>query len=449
MKKHSVLKSVFQKWRQNRLNKTGLAVVLGAVCFILSLVPDLFFFVYLSAFLYWLVLLSSLKRLNSRNRIQVILLLSVGVICSGVAFVVKDVAFGDLARVLKANLGITSMLVGVSFLSLLPNSKQSKGDVRKLKGALSTWVSVHLLGAVINLSSVFLVGDRLQRTQPMTDGQLSVIVRALTTAGFWSPFFASMAVAFSVAPSAVYLELLLVGIPVAMVALLFSMWELRRMNQLETFIGFPVSFTSLVFPVFLAAVVLFFHYFVFEALPILSIVTFVCPLSILCLLLVRCGQNKTVRRIEEHVSLRLPNMINEISLFISAGFMSASVSLLINLILGGNWTLFDTFGFWAAYACYIAICLVALAGLHPIVGISLMSALVPFDGVNNTLLAFVCLSAWGVGTAIGPLSGINLSVAGKYQLDNIRLSRLNVRYGLFMSAIVAIAMAVLVQWLNI
>ncbi|TDO98046.1 hypothetical protein [Marinomonas balearica] len=422
------------------MNVRGTLIALGVSCFLLSLIPQLSFLLYFSAFFYWVVLALSLNRLNQRNRFQVLFLLSAGVSCTAFAFVVGELTLINIAVLVKANLGITSMLVGVSFLSLLPHPQQDKRNLLGVKGAVSTWGSVHLLGAVINLSSVFLVGDRLQRSHPLSDAQLGIIVRALTCAGFWSPFFASMAIAFSVAPNASYSDLVSIGVPVSITAFLFSMWELKHTNRVDSFIGFPISLSSLLFPVFLASAVLVIHYQILKDMPILSIVTFVCPLSVLGLLLIQGGKHAAQRKVRDHISFRLPNMINEVSLFISAGFMSASVSLLVGYLLGDSWSLFDSFGFWAAFSCYIAICIISLIGLHPIVGISLMSALVPFEEVNNTLLALVCISAWGVGTAIGPLSGINLSVAGKYELDNIKLSRLNIRYGVFMSAVVAVAM---------
>ncbi|MGB5997809.1 MAG: hypothetical protein WBG31_10945, partial [Marinomonas sp.] len=138
-----------------------------------------------------------------------------------------------------------------------------------------------------------------------------------------------------------------------------------------------------------------------------------------------------------------PNMANEVSLFLSAGLLTKAVSLALAGVLGANWSLFDSFGFVEAFSCFVGICAIALLGLHPIVGISLMSSLVPAHGVDNTLLAFVCLCSWGVGTAISPLSGINLSVAGKYAVDNFQLARSNLLYGVLMSLVVAIAMYML------
>jgi len=48
-----------------------------------------------------------------------------------------------------------------------------------------------------------------------------------------------------------------------------------------------------------------------------------------------------------------------------------------------------------------------------------------------------------VGTSISPLSGINLSISGKYAVDNYQLAKSNWWYGAVMSFWVAVAMLIL------
>ncbi|NVK72967.1 MAG: hypothetical protein HWE24_05755 [Oceanospirillaceae bacterium] len=344
---------------------------------------------------------------------------------------------------LEGNIAIVSLLVGVSLLSLLPNDADVGSQLKGKKGLLSIWGSVHLLGAVINMSSPFLMGDKLQRNGKLNSTQLSVLVRALTSAGFWSPFFASMAVALSIAPNAKYQNIILVGIPIALSACLISLNEFKRHNLLDNFIGLPLATNTLKLPIFLAVMVLFFHYYITPDLIILAIVTILSPLCVIIVLMHQKGLNTTASTVQEHSVKRLPKMANEISLFLSAGLMTSTISLLVSSTFGEQWSLFESFGFWESSVCYLAICLTALLGLHPIVGISIMSSMVPYTEVNNTLLAFVSLSAWGVGTAISPLSGVNLSIGGKYQVDNYQLARANLKYGASLSVIVIIAFYIL------
>ena len=420
----------------------GYGVAIGCVCFLMALIPGLDGLSVVSALVYWCVCASSWAKINPRNKRQIGFLLAVGTVALLVA-VPTDVSIPAI-HLLEGNLAIVAMLTGVSFLGLLPDTLKSQKPVLASRGVFSTWASVQLLGAVINMSAVFVVGDKLQRlSSQMSSAQFSVLIRALTSAGWWSPFFASVAVALSVAPNAQFHHLAMIGLPIAVLACVISWWEFKRRDVLTGFVGFPLTLQSLTFPVVLAILVLFFHYSVLPDVAILSIVTLLSPVSVILWLWLRGGPRQTKQRLQNHADIRLANMANELSLFLAAGFLTTTVGLALKGWLGEGWSLFDQFGFFEAYLCYLAICGIALLGLHPIVGISLMSSMVPYHDVNNTLLAFVSLCAWAVGTSISPLSGINLSISGKYAVDNYQLAKSNWWYGAVMSFWVAVAMLIL------
>ena len=435
----------FGKLAKDQLNIKGLSgygVVIGCTLFLMTLIPGLSGLSMLSALIYWIVCISAWPRINGRNKRQIGLLICVGLVALVMALS-TDVSI-PFWHLLEGNLGIVAMLSAVSFLGLLPDTVKQSKPVVGSKGVVSTWASVQLLGAVINMSAVFVVGDKLQRlSKEMSTAQFSVIVRALTSAGWWSPFFASVAVALSIAPKAEFHHLAMIGVPIAVIACAMSLWEFKRNGSIADFVGFPLALSSLLFPVTLAALVLVFHYFILPDVAILSIVTLLSPLSVIVLLLLRNGPRHTQQRLTDHANIRLTGMANELSLFLAAGFLTTTVSLALKGALGEGWSLFEQFGFIEAYSCFLAICGIALLGLHPIVGISLMSSVVPFNEVNNTLLAFVSLCAWAVGTSVSPLSGINLSVSGKYGVDNFKLARANFQYGAIMSLWVALAMFIL------
>ncbi|MBM6550830.1 hypothetical protein [Marinomonas ostreistagni] len=425
-----------------QLALSGYGVALGCAVFLCALIPQLSFLTPVAAMIYWLVCLHAWPRVNRRNKRQIVFLLAVGLTALLVALS-TSVAI-PVWHLLEGNLAIVAMLSAVSFLGLLPDTVKQSKAVLGGKGVVSTWSSVQLLGAVINMSSVFVVGDKLQRlSKDMSPAQFSVLVRALTSAGWWSPFFASVAVALSIAPAAQFHQLALIGVPIAVIACLMTLWEFKRQQTMRDFVGFPLALSSLLFPVTLALMVLVFHYFILPDVAILAIVTLLSPVSVIVLLLMRSGPRNTKQRLQNHAQVRLANMANELSLFLAAGFLTTTVSLALKGVLGDDWSLFAQFGFLQAYLCYLAICGIALLGLHPIVGISLMSSMVPAADVNNTLLAFVALCAWAVGTSVSPLSGINLSVSGKYDVDNFQLAKSNWWYGAVMSGWVAIAMWVL------
>lgn len=100
-------------------------------------------------------------------------------------------------------------------------------------------------------------------------------------------------------------------------------------------------------------------------------------------------------------------------------------------------------------ASFAAIALSALAGLHPIIGVSVLASTLTLEGAEQTLFAFVALAAWAVGTSVGPLSGINLSLQGRYGMSGYRMMRHNLLYAAVMSAFVLVAIALLATWLTI
>jgi hypothetical protein len=52
---------------------------------------------------------------------------------------------------------------------------------------------------------------------------------------------------------------------------------------------------------------------------------------------------------------------------------------------------------------------------------------------DPTLLSLVCLASWSLGSAAGPLSGMNLAMQGRYGIEAHRLMCWNMRYLLLMS----------------
>jgi len=62
-------------------------------------------------------------------------------------------------------------------------------------------------------------------------------------------------------------------------------------------------------------------------------------------------------------------------------------------------------------------------GVHPVINIAALGTLLAPLRPDGTLLAMTFLSAWGIGVASSPFSGINLSLQGRYAqrgLDSLR-----------------------------
>ena len=89
----------------------------------------------------------------------------------------------------------------------------------------------------------------------------------------------------------------------------------------------------------------------------------------------------------------------------------------------------------------------AVAGLHPVIGISIVGPLLMPLQPDQSMLGIIFLSSWALGSAAGPLSGMNISVQGKYGIDGMQIMRWNLPYMLGMSLLVVAALVVFEQLL--
>jgi len=384
--------------------------------------------------LYWAAIAILWRRTASKTRLLSSVMLIAGAIALGWGLL-RDasVNWGEIAG---ANTAIISMVVSVSFLSLvrLQKADQHTPLLKGRSGFVSTLLGVHIFASVINLSAMFIFADRISKNGRLDKLQILALNRAMTLGAFWSPFYASMAVALAYVPDAPLTQLLLVGIPLALVGLLLSLWELTRNRQCETFDGYPVQLASLWFPALMALLVLVLHELLPD-IPVLVIITCLAPMLSLTIYLGFQRRNEQgARKVRSHVQQRLPQMCNEITLFLSAGLMTQGLAVLVSTLSG--WQLFDDFGVVPAILSLLAIMAASIAGLHPIIGISVLASLVTPQEGQQLLFAIVLLACWAIGTSVGPLSGINLALHGRYQVDSYKVMRWNLPYALVMTLVV-------------
>ncbi|WP_280553813.1 hypothetical protein [Halomonas sp. 25-S5] len=352
----------------------------------------------------------------------------------------------DWPGILDGNTYVVAMLVGVSFIGLIGNlrgrSRPAGKALTGARGMLGTWLGVHLLGSILNLSTVFMVGDRLERRGPLSTPQLLGLNRGLSSAALWSPFFASMGVVMTLAPAMHYATILAFGLPLAMAAGMLTVGELSHRFELADTAGFSLSPRSLLMPVSMAALVMLFHYIITPRLSIVSIITFLLP-GVALLSNLPHGPRWTLHRVHQHTLTRLPAMRGEISLFLCAGLLTQGLSTFIDAATDSAWTLFGQFGPLEAIASFLAIVVSAVAGLHPIIGVSVLASMLDLDAGRQTLFAFVALASWAVGTSVGPLSGINLSLQGRYGVSGTTMMRHNLGYAAIMTLLVVGAILVM------
>jgi len=335
-----------------------------------------------------------------------------------------DVRF--LLKALEANYLVMAMLVGVSFLRLVA-LKGAEQDERLPRGRSAlgrTLLGTHLIGSVINISSVLIVGDRLAARQPLQPVQALVLVRSFSICAFWSPFFAAMGLTLVSAPGAELKTLVLFGLPVAMVALLFSIWEVARHPAAAQAQGYPMHFKALWMPLLLAFMVIISH----EVWPAISVLTLVTLISMLfaCSWMLITQKRQGGRRLINHVHEGLPGLAGEVMLFLAAAVLAAGVAATLNafdLVLAP-----DHYGAFEACITLLILVILAFVGMHPVTSVVLVGSILAPSVSNPNLLGLTMLMGWALGVGLSPLSGVQLSLRARYGISAAELWRLNRHY---------------------
>lgn len=403
------------KGRFSRVLAGGLlaaCVVTGAIASLTSWLPTL-----LGGLLAWAAGFILWSEVPKRTRVQSAILLTVG----GLGLLVGFVAGGSLAwrTAIAGNANLIAMLAAVSFLRLITAPSNAEPVVSEYgrRSLLATIVGVHLFGAVVNLSTVFIMARRMSDGDTLSRQQYVALVRGFGSAAFWSPFFAAMAAALTYAPGAQLSSLLAFGLPLAVIALALTYRDVNALG-VQHFRGYPMNFASLWLPGLLAALILGAHWWR-PALSVLGLIAALAPsVTILTLALRR---QPVGRQLAHHMREGLPGMRAELVLFLAAGVMAAGLMSLVAVT--GVSLPFDGFGAWQASALLTGLVGLSIVGVHPVIGVAAAAPLVAPLDPDPSLLASCFLAAWGIGVAASPLSAMNLALQGAYRLragDSLR-----------------------------
>lgn len=334
----------------------------------------------------------------------------------------------DWSGLLTQNTALLGMLAAVSFLQLLRAPEGSETSLPQGRAALwRTLFGVHLLGAVINLSAVFIMAERIGPQGKPKPEQAMALARAFLAAALWSPFFAATAVALTYAPGANPLGLAGAGVVLAAVLLWLAGRDIERAsgNRAADFVGYPMHLAALRVPGVLAVLVALGHWLVpkWAALSVISLASLV----VVCIaILIGQGPRVAGRSIYLHARDRLPAMSGELVLFLSAGVFASGLRALIDS--GGFWLPFAGFGVTEAALVLAVMILLSALGIHAVISITMMAAWLAPLHPEPTLMALVFVQSWAIGLAAGPMSGIHLAMQGRYGIPASVLARGNIRY---------------------
>ena len=334
-----------------------------------------------------------------------------------------------IGSLLDQNQPILSMLASVTLLRLLnPPPRDDEPELPPGRGAyLQSMLGVHALGAVINISAVILIADRLARTRRLGFDQAQLISRAFSAVAFYSPFIGGVALALASTPGSNPLVMMAFGFPLAATACLLLCWYARSggLRDIDRFRGYPVHPEGLRVPLVLAAVVLL-GAATTSGYSVLALITMLTP-PVVAIVLFRRGGLRTLRAgLADYVAARAPQMGTELALFLSAGMMAAG--LIAASVGAGGWMLFARLDAFYASLLLLGFFVTSLAGIHPVVIVGVAAPLVAAIEPDPTLLATAFVMGWGLGCAVNPMSGINMVLSSRYGISNWRIARGNIAF---------------------
>ncbi|MCC7411562.1 MAG: hypothetical protein IT495_08015 [Gammaproteobacteria bacterium] len=379
----------------------------------------------------WLAALLLVRASSLVQRLQAVAMIGIG--AAVLAWSTRHApAAAPLADAISMNQAIMAMIAAVGFVRLVSRSGVHTGEALPVgrRALAQTMLGTTLFGAVINVSAMVIVGDRISRAGTLTRLQALAMSRAFASTALWSPFFAVMVIAVVYSGGARLPVLIAAGVPLALVSLGYTLSELGRAPEAAGFEGYPIHGRALVLPASLAALMLIVHALA-PAIAIATLIAMLAPLLTLAIGLVRHGR-RFAAMLDAYVRHELPRMGGEIVLFSAAGVLA--VGLAHAAQASRLLPPFAAFGPLQAVLVVFSIALSCVAGLHPLVGIAAWSAVLLPLGSQPDLLGVTFLVSGSIGVCVSPFSGLHLFLQGRYGIPSHHFTVWNARYGIVMLA---------------
>ncbi|MCL9782422.1 hypothetical protein M9194_13390 [Vibrio sp. S4M6] len=385
-----------------------------------------------SVILCWVTVLMVWPGLNRTSKIQSLSLFLIGIVLLLVSLFVSGHIDWWLA--MHVNLPLVMMFAGITFLTAnKAKTTEDKRIPKGQKGALSTLATCHFIGGIINLSILFIVGDRLsEKARKLTPTQAAFMSRGFCGAALWSPFFMGGAVALNYSPGAKISHYIGAGLIMVIPMALLTMFDTYRFKT-PPFEGYPLSLDSLTLPAFLAVAVMIGHYFDPNMSTIL-LITIVAPIG--AILFVPMGEK--VEKSIEVVGEKIPRMSGQFALFMAAGVFSIGIASILHHFSNINQLLPAQFTSVDFILVGVVMTLVSIFGVHPIITISLISPFLQYMQVNPNEMVFLFVTAWAIATAISPLSSVGMMLTEHYNVPRLKYMKVQRLYSILMWIVAAL-----------
>jgi hypothetical protein len=408
---------------------SGLIIVGTLAFYLLSVLAP--FLLIVPTLLAWLVPLLTWRTLGKNAIRQASLLLIIGFIA--IFFSASRGILLDWKQILAGNLPLLAMFIAVAFLSLTNRGLEDPALPKGNRAVVTTALGAHFLGAVINLSVLFVFGDRLQKNGILSRNQLIILARSFCAAAWWSPFFVATGVALTYAPGMYWKETLIPGAIMSVIAIGYSLVEVCFFRNTE-FSGYPLKFESLTVPAFLAFIVICVHYFWHDV----NIMLLICVVSPIGAFMFMKGRPR-IATLRDFINHRIASSVSsQFTLFLAAGVFSAGIKSITHVYPA----LFSLEGSSFTPLLFVivsgAMIIIGIIGVHPIVSIAIVSPLLLPLNPDQSQLGFLFLTSWAISTGSSPLSGVGLALVSRYQASSRGIIRSNWHYAVVMWAIASV-----------
>lgn len=389
-----------------------------------------------------IALIGTLLVATTRTRNIALLLTGIGVVAAVLSIILfgmrlETVQLGRFNQDLVAMLASGAFIRGVLTFSDAPTQAKLRGRPAVLRTAFVT----SFVSSVLNMVSIGIIGDRLERKGRLSMNNAALLAQSYAVAALWSPFWTITALVVVYFPTVSLLPQSMTGIVFAIVLLfVISFWNASRRTpeELQEH-GYSLQPRMLFLPLALIVIVLGGHFLIPDT-PVPRLVTLASLAVPLVFGLARLGVRTTANRFARVVTHGLTSSANESSLFIAAGIFTVGGSMLFAHLPFNLSSVTPTV--LSAWLLSVAIVLLAMVGVHPIVSISIASAMMLLVPGGETLYAAAIAWGWCIAAPIGPLAGTVIYISQRYRLRDRSLIAAN-----FPFAIIAIVLAFPAIWI--
>lgn len=364
--------------------------------------------------------------LRTSAQVQVGVLFTIGSALLIIAYS-RGVSF-SLIDAISRNALLLTMIMSVGFLKLLLDTELTAVRLpRGKKAHLHTLLGLGLFSSVINISAPILICDRLAAEKPIDLLTLRSISQVFCACSCWSPYFGGTALVLTYVHGVSIIYIMMTGLPLLLLTIvcahLFSV--LKNREHIEQFAGYPVTLSKLWLPISLTIAVVAMQA-LFPAMPILVVISLSALLLSAGVLLVKLGIKTSGNALFTHALKGLPRSSNELLLFLSAGVLATGLSAFLQ---STNFELaLDKYTLQTACVTLATMIIIAAAGIHPVIQISVLTPLLLPINPDPELLAMTYLFSWALGNAASPLSGTHLMLQGRYDVPAWKLAVQNWPY---------------------